>query len=299
MERVTDILINGPGKVFVDCGNGMQEVNITSHDLSSPQDVRALALKLSQQANARLDDACPIVDAQLRNNVRLHAVLSPICPPECGALISLRVTPTQFYTLDKLSEMGMFDSQVKRRLKKVVAAQKNIIISGSTGSGKTTLMTALLQEVPKSERVIAIEEARELPSGISSGLVLLSAKQANSEGSGEVKLAKLLKATLRMRPDRIVLGECRGDEVREFLLCLGAGYSGSFTTIHASSARAVRDRVHALAFMAGVYSQVVQAQFDNFVDVVIHVKKTPRGRVVEEVLELDKLRPVHSKLEEL
>jgi pilus assembly protein CpaF len=178
----------------------------------------------------------------------------------------------------------MLTEQQRRKLQKIATSRKNVIISGATGSGKTTLLAAMICEVPANERIIGIEEAPELSSSIHPGLVLMSARQPNSEGTGEVKLAQLMKATLRMRPDRIVLGECRGDEVREFLLALGAGYSGSITTLHADCASSVRNRVETLAYMAGVYTKLAENQFDQYVDVVIHLQRTSSGRKVQEIL---------------
>jgi pilus assembly protein CpaF len=287
---ITDLLINGPNQVWIDRGNSLERLESSSLGLGTAADVRYLALSLARKAKARLDDAEPIVDAQLPSGIRLNAVISPVAPVEAGALISLRTKPRRSFSLFELEEKGMITSQQRRKLSKLVSGKKNIIISGATGAGKTTLLAALIKEISDSERIVGIEEAREISSEIHPGLVLMSARRPNSEGEGEIKLSSLLKSTLRMRPDRIVLGECRGDEVREFLLALGAGYSGSFTTIHANSAEAVRSRVETLAFMAGVYTKLTENQFDQYVDAVVHLRTLNGKRCVEEILDFTKER---------
>lgn len=292
-DSVTDILINGGDDLWIDRGKGLEKIDVSSQGISTAEDVRALALSLARRAMVRLDDVCPIADGMITDlgNIRLNAVISPLVAKDVGALISLRKKNAKSWSLDELQVRDMLSITQMNRLKTLVKQNKNIIISGATGSGKTTLLSALLQEVPHTERIVGIEEACELSPSLHPGLVLMNARAANAEGIGEIKLASLLKSSMRMRPDRILLGECRGDEVREFLLALGSGFSGSFTTIHANSARGVRGRIETLAFMAGVYTKLTENQFDQYVDVIVHLRNVNGKRKVEEILELKTSSP--------
>jgi pilus assembly protein CpaF len=290
-QGVTDMTVNGPNSIWVDRGRGMEQVEVENSGLTTPGDVRALALSLARFARSRLDDACPIVDARLVSeglgkDVRLHAVLSPIADINAGAYISLRTSCEEVFSLDALEQKGMLTGEQCLRLKQSVIDSENIIVSGATSSGKTTLLSALLSFAPPKRRIVSVEEAREISGRLHPGLVTLSAREANLEGQGEVSLAALLKATLRMRPDQIVLGECRGEEVREFLLALSAGYSGSITTLHAHSAGDVMKRLEMLGFTAGVPSKLVRMQVRNHIDLIVHLKNVEGVRKVVEMHEV-------------
>lgn len=290
-DGVTDMVINGPDSIWVDRGRGMERVEVAHSGLSTPADVRALALTLARYSKTRLDDACPVVDARLESSsgikdVRLHAVLAPVADTAAGAYISLRTLAAKNFSLDALAENGMCTPGQCARLKQSVLNSENVVISGATSSGKTTLMAALLSYAPPSRRIIAVEEARELSAQLHPGLLALSARAANSEGAGAVGLAALLKATLRMRPDQIVLGECRGEEVREFLLALSAGYAGSLTTLHAHSAEDVLARLEMLGFAAGMPSALVRAQAQSHIDLVVHLENVGGVRRVAQIYEM-------------
>ncbi|MDR1447560.1 MAG: Flp pilus assembly complex ATPase component TadA [Candidatus Ancillula sp.] len=283
LENVTDVVINGPHEVFVDRGNGLEQVTLPDGFLSSSDDVRFLAMQLARNAGVRLDEASPIVDARLLSGVRLHAVLSPIAHVENGALISLRIPNKKVLSLEDLEDLGMFNSTMRAELDELIEDGANIIISGATGTGKTTLLSALIGAISSDQRIVCVEEAREISSNLHEHMVFLTARGPNIEGEGEVKMSQLLKATLRMRPDRIILGECRGEEVREYIMSLNTGHAGSLITLHANSAADVLNRLIQLGAYANLNSKLIKAQFKRGVHAVVHIKWINGRRVVDEI----------------
>lgn len=266
----TDVLVNGPADVWVDRGSGLVRVGV---DLGSDQDVRDLAVRLAAAGGQRLDDSSPTVDARLPDGTRLHAVLAPLCP--AGAVISLRTLRAQAFTLDELADAQTVPPGWVPVLEAIVGARASYLVSGATGSGKTTLLASLLSLVPASERIITIEEARELvPSH--PHVVPLTARRPNVEGTGGVDLADLVRTALRMRPDRIVLGECRGAEVRDVLTALNTGHAGGSATIHANTARDVPARLEALAALASMPAAALVAQAVSAFDAVLHLRRRSR-----------------------
>ncbi|GAA2236911.1 TadA family conjugal transfer-associated ATPase [Promicromonospora sukumoe] len=274
---VTDVLVNGPRDVWVERGTGLERVAI---DLGSAAEVRALAVRLAALGGQRLDDACPTVDARLPDGTRLHAVLEPLA--ETGALISLRVLRTHAFTLDELVAGDALPRQWVGLLRSLVQGRANVLISGGTGTGKTTLLSALLSLVPHGERVVTVEEARELRP-THPHVVHLAARRPNVEGAGAVDLADLVRNALRMRPDRIVLGECRGAEVREVLMAMNTGHDGGFATLHANAVAVVPARLEALAGLAGMTREAVAAQAVGALDVVLHLRRGHGTRYLAEI----------------
>lgn len=274
---VTDVLVNGPRDVWVERGAGLARVPVA---LGSAADVRALAVRLAALGGQRLDDACPTVDARLPDGTRLHAVLEPLA--ESGALISLRVLRTRAFTIDELVAGRALPRQWAGLLRALVRRRANVLISGGTGSGKTTLLAALLSLVPDDERVVTVEEARELRPA-HPHVVHLAARRANVEGAGAVDLADLVRNALRMRPDRIVLGECRGAEVREVLMAMNTGHDGGFATLHANAVAVVPARLEALAGLAGMTREAVAAQAAGALDVVLHLRRRQGTRYLAEI----------------
>lgn len=265
---VTDVLVNGPDDVWVDRGAGLERHPV---HLGPAAAVRALAVRLAALGGQRLDDACPTVDARLPDGTRLHAVLEPLA--ENGAVISLRVLRNRALTLDELVVSGGLPARWAGLLGTLVRRRANILISGGTGTGKTTLLAALLSLVPHDERVVTVEEARELRP-THPHVVHLAARRANVEGVGVVDLADLVRNALRMRPDRIVLGECRGAEVREVLMAMNTGHDGGLATLHANSVEVVPARLEALAGLAGMSREAVAAQSAGALDVVLHLRRS-------------------------
>ncbi|PZR51759.1 secretion system protein E [Xylanimonas oleitrophica] len=271
LPGVTDVLVNGPQEVWIDRGDGLEPAGL---DLGAPADVRALAVRLAGLAGQRLDDAAPVVDGRLPDGTRLHAVVEPVAA--AGAVISLRVLRQAGLTLDALVAAGAVPPGWERLLRGLVARRANVLVSGGTGTGKTTLLAALLGLVPADERVVTVEEARELAPG-HPHVVPLATRRANVEGAGAVSLSDLVRAALRMRPDRLVVGECRGGEVREVLLAMNTGHDGGLATLHANAVEHVPARLEALAALAGMPRDAVAAQASAAVDVVLHVRRR-RGR---------------------
>lgn len=262
----TDVLVNGPDDVWVDRGAGLERADVA---FASAADVRALAVRLAAAGGGRLDDACPVVDARLPDGTRLHAVVAPVC--EAGAVISLRVLRPRGFALADLVARGTVPAAWAPLLRRLVERRASVLVSGGTGTGKTTLLAALLALVPADERVVCVEEARELVPD-HPHVVPLTARRPNVEGAGGVDLADLVRAALRMRPDRIVLGECRGAEVREVLMALNTGHEGGLATIHANDVGVIPARLEALAALAGMDRAAVAAQAASGLDVVLHLR---------------------------
>ena len=274
---ITDVLVNGPDDVWVDRGTGLERVPV---HLGSATGVRTLAVRLAALGGQRLDDACPTVDARLPDGTRLHAVLEPLA--ETGAVISLRVLRTRAFTIDELVAGGALPRPWAGLLRSLVLRRANVLVSGGTGTGKTTLLAALLSLVPDTERVVTVEEARELRP-THPHVVHLAARRANVEGAGAVDLADLVRNALRMRPDRIVLGECRGAEVREVLMAMNTGHDGGFATLHANAVAVVPARLEALAGLAGMTREAVAAQAAGALDVVLHLRRSHGSRYLAEI----------------
>ena len=243
---VTDIVVNGPADVWVDRGGGMVRADVTFPDVES---VRRLAQRLAASCERRLDDASPYVDAHLPDGTRLHAVLSPIAVS--GPYLSLRTFRPRAFTLAELVGAGTLTVDAAHLVTAIVRARLSYLISGGTGTGKTTLLGTLLGLVPGTERIVVVEDASELrPSH--PHVVALQARLSNVEGSGAVSLRDLVRQALRMRPDRLVVGECRGAEVVELLSALNTGHEGSAGTLHANRAVDVPARLEALGLLGGL-----------------------------------------------
>jgi pilus assembly protein CpaF len=271
---VTDVLVNPGGDVWVDRGRGLERWPVPGWD-TGHRAVRELAVRLAAAAGGRLDDQSPAVDARLPDGTRLHAVVEPLCG--AGAAISLRTHRPLSFTLDELVARGALAPGWQPVLTGMVARRANLLLSGATGTGKTTLLAALLGLVPPTERIVCVEEAREL-APTHPHVVHLAARRANVEGAGSVGLDELVRHALRMRPDRIVLGECRGAEVRDVLLALNTGHDGGMATVHANTAADVPARLEALAALAGLGRDGVAAQASSALDAVVHLRRDPETR---------------------
>ncbi len=274
---VSDILVNGPGEVWVDKGLGLERREVA---LGGPQEVRALAVRLAAAGGQRLDDASPFVDARLPDGTRLHAVLPPLAVD--GTAISLRVLRRAAYPLEALVASGSVAPVVAETLAWLVLRRANVLVSGATGTGKTTLLAGVLALVPPDERIVCLEESGELDPD-HPHVVRLVARQPNVEGVGGIDLTRLVREALRMRPDRIVLGECRGAEVREVLTALSTGHEGSWATVHARTAQDVPARLEALGALAGLSPSMVAAQAGAAVDAVVHLRRDAGRRRVAQI----------------
>lgn len=267
----TDVVVNAPSDVRVDRGNGWEATSVVFADDAA---VQRLARRLAAMAGARLDDAHPYVDARLDDGTRLHAVLPPLAAD--GTCVSLRVLRPGRYDVAALDAAGMFPGISRAVAVAAVGARLALLISGGTGSGKTTLLQALLGAVDHAERIVTVEDAEELRPA-HPHVVRLVARAANVEGTGGVTLRDLVRQALRMRPDRLVLGEARGAEVVDLLGALNTGHEGGAGTVHANSAQDVPARLAALGALAGMGPGAVFAQLAGAFKVVLHLRRE-RGR---------------------
>lgn len=271
-ERVTDILLNAPDEVWVDRGYGLQRANVAFADEAA---VRRLATRLVGAAGRRLDDAAPWADARLPGGTRLHAVLPPISPR--GTCLSLRVLRPVAYSLGQLADLGTLPDGAPELLRDIVAARLAFLVTGGTGTGKTTLLAALLGLVDPSERLVLVEDSGELLPR-HPHVVRLEARPANIEGAGAVSLRDLVRQALRMRPDRLVVGEVRGAEVSDLLAALNTGHEGGCGTVHANGAGDLPARLEALGAMAGLDRRGVHSQVAAGIHVVLHLTRARRGQ---------------------
>ncbi|MGB2568804.1 TadA family conjugal transfer-associated ATPase [Micromonospora citrea] len=274
--QVTDVLVNGT-RVWVDRGEGLRQVAVP---LGSVDDVRRLAQRLTAAAGRRLDDGCPYADARLPDGTRLHAVLPPVATD--GPYLSLRTFRQRPFTLDELVRQGTVPRPVAPVLAAVVAARLAYLVTGGTGSGKTTLLNTLLGLVPATERIVLVEDAAELRP-VHPHVVGLQARTANVEGSGAVGLSDLVRQALRMRPDRLVVGECRGAEVVDLLAALNTGHDGGAGTLHANTPADVPARLEALGLLGGLPRAALHAQVAAALQVLLQVRRGSRGRVLESI----------------
>ncbi|AZG47444.1 TadA family conjugal transfer-associated ATPase [Gordonia insulae] len=274
---IADILVVGPDRVWVDRGSGLQLTDIRFDDEAA---VRRLASRLALSAGKRLDDAQPWVDGQLADlgrrghTVRLHAVIPPVATD--GTCISLRVLRTATRDFDDLVGLGAIPAETVAPLRAMLRTRLAFLIVGGTGSGKTTLLGSLIGEMGATERILCVEDALELDPP-HPHVVRLVARTPNVEGAGEVPVRALVRQALRMRPDRIVVGEVRGAEVIDLLTALNTGHEGCAGTLHANSTAEVPARMEALAALGGMDRSALHSQLAAAVHVVLGVARTPGG----------------------
>ncbi|MCW2886384.1 MAG: pilus assembly protein CpaF [Streptosporangiaceae bacterium] len=277
--QVTDVLVNGPTEVWVDAGAGLVRTTVTFPDGAT---VRRLAQRLAAAAGRRLDDASPYADARLPGGIRLHAVLPPVAVD--GPCLSLRLPRRRAFTLDELVAAGTVPAAGAMLLAALVAARTAFLITGGTGTGKTTMLSSLLSLAGPDERLVLVEDSAEL-SPTHHHVVRLEGRPPNVEGAGEITLHDLVRQALRMRPDRLVVGEVRGSEVVDLLAALNTGHEGGCATLHANAAADVPARLEALACAAGLSREAVHSQLAAALEVVVHLIREAGGgrRRVSEV----------------
>jgi pilus assembly protein CpaF len=269
---VTDVLVNGADEVWVDRGDGLLRLPIT---FPNDDEVRRLAVRLAAAAGRRLDTGVPFVDARLPGGVRMHAVLPPIAIS--GACLSLRVHRQRPLTLAALVAAGSVPAAFADVLRALVAARLSFVVTGGAGSGKTTLLGALLAHADPRERLVTVEDAAELHID-HPHVVRLEARPPNVEGAGEVTVRDLVRQALRMRPDRLIVGEARGPELLDMLLAANTGHEGSVTTIHANGVADVPARIEALAMLAGIERQAAHSLLASALSVAVHLHRGSDGR---------------------
>ncbi|GIE98260.1 TadA family conjugal transfer-associated ATPase [Paractinoplanes rishiriensis] len=274
--EVTDVLVNGT-QVWVDRGAGLQRAAVAFRDAD---EVRRLAQRLAAACGRRLDDGQPYADARLPDGTRLHAVLPPVAAE--GPYLSLRTFRQRPFSLGDLVDHGTVAPTVAPVLTAMVSARLAYLVTGGTGSGKTTLLSTLLGLVPSTERIVLVEDAAELRP-VHPHVVALQSRTANVEGAGAVGLTDLVRQALRMRPDRLVVGECRGAEIVDLLGALNTGHDGGAGTLHANTPADVPARLEALGLLGSLPRAALHAQVVAALQVVLQVRRTDRGRVLDSV----------------
>jgi pilus assembly protein CpaF len=270
-STVTDLFANGPDQLWVDRGHGLESVPAV---LGAESQLRDLAVRLIASGGRHIDEASPCVDVQLHDGIRVHAILPPI---STGTLLSIRLPRPGWPSVHELAADGFFDDVALPAIAELVAQRRNILITGASGSGKTTLLSALLATAAPTDRIVAIEDVAELRVD-HPHFVALQARQANLEGAGAVNLEQLVREALRMRPDRLVLGECRGAEIRELLSALNTGHDGGAGTLHANSLTDVPARIEALGALANLGPSAIARQAVSAIEFVLHLERRDHTR---------------------
>lgn len=280
---MTDVFVNPDGRVWCDRGDGAA---MAGGIRIPPEEARELAVRLIAVGGRHADEASPLVDVRLGDGVRVHVVLPPIASG--GAAISIRLQRAEPIGLDELAADSFFCVVPLAEVLELVRRRANLLITGAGGSGKTTLLGAILARAAPGERIVVLEDVAELRIA-HPHVVALEARQANLDGAGAIALDRLVREALRMRPDRLVIGECRGAEVRELLSALNTGHDGGAGTLHANSLADVPARLEALAGLAGLSVEAMARQAVSAFDAVLHVERAPEGRRLAAIgrLELD------------
>jgi len=289
-EDITEIMINGPKDIFAERRGRIERVSQTYDDANRLRDVIQRVVRDSG-AGREINDANPIVDTRLRDGSRVNIVLSPIA--RLGHTVTIRKFSKEPMTMEKLLEYGSLTPQIAGILKKLVEARYNIFICGGTGSGKTTFLNALSNYIPKTERIITIEDSAELQIVGVENLVSLETRNKNSAGKGEISIRDLIKSSLRMRPDRIVVGEVRGGEALDMLQAMNTGHDGSLSTGHANSTVDMISRLETMVLQGseGLPLKAIRQQIASAIDIFIHLSRlrdhSRKTMAISEVVRMD------------
>lgn len=282
-ESITEIMVNGPNQIYIE-KNG--KLILTDAKFSSDEDVMRVIERIVAPLGRRIDESQPYVDARLPDGSRVNAIIPPLALQ--GPTITIRKFSKKKYTVDDLIKFGSLSREMAYFLKLAVENRKNIVVSGGTGSGKTTLLNVIASFIPSGERIITIEDAAELRLP-QEHIVSLEARPPNIEGKGAVTIRDLVRNSLRMRPDRIVVGECRGGEALDMLQAMNTGHSGSMTTLHANSPRDAISRLATMTLMAGIDLplRAVNEWIASAVDIIVQVERFRDGsRKVTHIVEV-------------
>jgi pilus assembly protein CpaF len=289
-EAVTEIMVNGLDRIFIERKGEIIRVKDRDGAPLAFQDrseVLAVVEKIVAPLNRKVDESDPIVDARLPDGSRVSIVLPPVALD--GATITIRKFPKAPFSLAELVTRGALTEPVKQLLETLVRARINVVVSGATASGKTTFLNALGLLIPPHERIVTVEDAAELKLTQVENLARMEARPANIEGKGQITIRDLVRTALRMRPDRIIVGEVRGGEALDMLQAMNTGHDGSLTTAHANSARDLISRLETMVLMSGMELPVsaIRQQIASAVEVVVHLARLPGGkRRVVQVSEL-------------
>lgn len=282
-ETITEVIVNGPDEVLFERDG---KLVATDRRFADPGDLRALIDRILGPLGRRIDEASPIVNARLPQGHRVNIVVPPVGVD--GPYITIRKFSRHVITLGEMEESGSVEGSVRTFLAWAVKARKSIAVVGGTGSGKTTLLNALSYEIPSDERIVTIEDSAELRFFEHPDVARLEARPQNAEGTGEITIRQLVINSLRMRPDRIVVGECRGEEALDMLTAMNTGHEGSLTTLHANSpAESVSRLTTMVRYVAELPVDVIEANIASAIDLVVQTRRALDGsRFVSDVVSL-------------
>ncbi len=270
---VTEIMVNGKNTVYVERAGKLIPAGI---DFLSEDTLRSTIDRIITRVNRRLDESSPFVDARLPDGSRVNAIIPPVSLS--GPCLTIRKFRKEPYSIQELIRIGTLTEEAAGYLREAVVQRRNLIVSGGTGSGKTTLLNALSQFIPDAERIVTIEDAAEIRL-MKPHVVRLEARPANIEGSGAVTIRDLVRNALRMRPDRIIVGECRGGEALDMLQAMNTGHDGSITTGHANTPRDMLRRLETMVLLSGVDIPIraIREQVASAIDIIVHVARMANG----------------------
>ncbi len=280
-DSINDIMINGAGNIFVERGGFMERY---SGSFESSRKLEDIVQTIVAGHNRIVNESSPIVDVRLQDGSRVNIILPPIAIE--GPVVTIRKFPKMDFTMEKYIRLGTITREAAEYMKWLVVNKYSVLVSGGTGSGKTTFLNVLSNYIPSDERVITIEDSAELRLQNVDNLVRLETRNANIEGDNEIDIRSLIKASLRMRPDRIIVGEVRGREAVDMLQAMNTGHRGSLSTCHANSAADMITRLETLVLIENAISlQAVRRQISAAIDVIIHLDRMPdKSRKVKEIV---------------
>ncbi len=284
---MSDILVNTADSVYVERNGVLEMTNVVFKD---NHHLMHIIEKIVSKVGRRVDESSPMVDARLPDGSRVNAIIPPLAIK--GPCLTVRKFPAQRLTMDDLVEMGSISRSAATFLRAAVVARRNVLVSGGTGTGKTTMLNVLSSFIPFKERIVTIEDTTELRLH-QEHVVTLETKPANIEGAGEYTIRDLVKNALRMRPDRVIVGECRGGEALDMIQAMNTGHDGSMTTVHANSAREVIERLEVLVLMAADLPMTsIHRQISSAIDLIVHISRLPDGaRAVTQISEVVRYDP--------
>lgn len=295
-DSVSEVLINGPQQVYIERRGKLEEVPAK---FVSEAALRAAAANIAKSVGRMLDEMHPRLDARLPDGSRVHAVIPPLS--RVGTVIAIRKFKKDTLTIDKMQEYGSLDDRTRKLIRALVLLHKNVIVSGATSSGKTSVLNALSSFIPEGERVLVIEDATELQLQ-QRHIVPFETRKADKNGQGEVTIRDLIRSALRLRPDRIVIGEIRGGEALDLLQALNTGHAGSMSTIHANSPIDCLSRIETCALLSGIDIPLValRSQVASAIDAVVHTARLSDGsRKIVSVAEVEPLAQGEYRVREL
>ena len=285
-DSISEIMVNGPGDIWIERQGRLYETTVRFNDESH---LRRIINKMVAQVGRRVDESSPMVDARLPDGSRVNVIIPPLSLS--GPLVTIRKFAKKRLTLDDMVNLGTISAEAVQFLRLCIEAELNILISGGTGTGKTTLLNALSSAIPEADRIVTIEDAAELQLH-QEHVLRLESRPKNIEGEGEISIRELVRNALRMRPDRIIVGEVRGAEALDMLQAMNTGHDGSMSTAHANSPRDALHRIETMVLMAGYDLPVraIRQQVSSALDLIVHLERFEDGsRRVSQITEVQRM----------